>query len=131
LAENQFNDAPGLAWWGGKFVVTYGSRVEGMLIDVRSGLPRRQLMGPPYGHSGFSRDGRLWYTASEERTKAATLYVVDGLDADKLTEADDYEQIAELSQEFFLKRLWLEPGGVLKHPTREDPPIKQRLIRRP
>jgi hypothetical protein len=131
LAENQFNDAPGLAWWGGKFVVTYGSRVEGMLIDVRSGLPRRQLMGPTYGHSGFSRDGRLWYTASEERTKAATLYVMDGLDPDKLTEADDYEQIMDLSQEFFLKRLWLEPGGVLKQPTREDPPIKQRLIRRP
>ena len=28
-------------------------------------------------------------------------------------------------------RLWLEPGGVLRNPTRDDPPIKQRLIRRP
>jgi WD40 repeat protein len=131
IPENQYYDAPGLAWWGNKFVVTYGSRVEGMLIDVRTGLPRRQLMGPTYGRYGFSRDGKLWYAAGEERTKPATLYVVGGLDPEKLTEADDYEQIVELSQEFYLKRLWLEPGGVLRQPTREDPPLKQRLIRRP
>jgi len=63
--------------------------------------------------------------------KPATLYVIDSLDPDLLTEGDDYEQIRELSEEFFLRRLWLEPGGVLRNPTRDDPPIKQRLIRRP
>ena len=136
IAANQFNDAPSVYWWGNKFVVTHGATVqgaaiEGMLIDVRTGLPRRQLMGPPLKHYGFTRDGRLWYVAGEERTKPATMYVVDGLDPDQLTEADDYEQIVELGQEFFLRRLWLEPAGVLRQPTREDPPTKQRLIRRP
>jgi hypothetical protein len=131
LAANQYNDAPGLSWWGNKTVVTYGARTDGMIIDVKKGIPRRQLMAPVYGHYGFSRDGKLWYAASDERTKPATLYVLDGFDPDQLTDPDDYEQIEELSQEYFLKRLWLEPGGLLKAPTREDPPLKQRLIRRP
>ena len=88
-------------------------------------------MGPTYGKYGFSRDGKLWFAASEERTKPATVYVVDALDPDVLTGGDDYEQIMDLGQEFFLRRLWLEPGGVLRQPTRDDPPIKQKLIRRP
>jgi predicted Zn finger-like uncharacterized protein len=131
IAENQFYDAPSLHWWGNKFVVTHGGMTEGMLIDVRTGLPRRQLMGPAYKHYGFSRDGKLWYAASEDRNKPATMHVVDGLDPDQLKEPDDYEQILDLSQEFYLRRLWLEPTGVLRQPTRDDPPTKQRLIRRP
>jgi hypothetical protein len=131
VANNQFHDAPAIYWWGSRFIVTHGSKVDGMLIDVRTGLARRQLMGPLYGKYGFTRDGKLWYAAGEERKKPATLYVVDSLDLDVLTEGDDYEQIRDLSEEFFLRRLWLEPGGVLRSPTRDDPPIKQRLIRRP
>jgi hypothetical protein len=57
--------------------------------------------------------------------------VVDSLDPALLGDEDDYEQIAELGKEFFLRRLWLEPTGVLKQPARDDPPIKQNLIRRP
>ncbi|HEX3149796.1 MAG TPA: MJ0042-type zinc finger domain-containing protein [Gemmataceae bacterium] len=131
IAENQLYDSSSVHWWGNKFVVTHGGMTEGMLIDVRTGLPRRQLMGPVNKHYGFSRDGKLWYAASEERTKPGTMHVVDALDPDQLKEPDDYEQILDLGQEFYLRRLWLEPTGVLRQPTRDDPPTKQRLIRRP
>lgn len=131
IANNQWQDAASIHWWGNKFVVTHGGRVDGMLIDVQSGVARRQLMGPTYAKYGFSRDGKLWYVAGEDRLQPATLHVVETLDPDQLTEPDDYEQMRELSEEFFLRRLWLEPTGVLRQPTRDDPPIKQRLIRRP
>jgi hypothetical protein len=131
IAENQWNEAASIHWWGNKFIVTHGGRVEGFVFDVQKGQPRRQLMGPTHGKYGFTRDGKLWYATSEERTKPATLHVVDALDPDRLGDGDDYEQIAELGQEFFLRRLWLEPTGVLREPTRDDPPIKQKLIRRP
>ena len=131
IPDNQWQDAASIQWWGNRFVVTHGGRVDGMMIDVRSGIPRRQLMGPMYGKYGFSRDGKLWYIAGAERTEPATLHVIDSFDPDKLTEGEDYEQIRDLGEEFFLRRLWLEPGGVMKEPTRDDPPLKQKLIRRP
>ena len=131
IPDNQWRDTAAIHWWGNKFVATHGGPVDGMLIDVRSGLPRRQLMAPTYVKYGFSRDGKLWYVAGEDRTQPATLHVVDALDPDVLTEGDDYEQIVDLGEQFFLRRLWLEPGGVLKQPTRDDPPTKTKLIRRP
>lgn len=131
LTEGQWSDAAAIYWWGNKFVVTHGGRVDGILIDVKTGLARRQLMAPTYGKYGFTRDGKLWYAAGEDRTQPATLHVVDALDPDQLTEGDDYEQIRELNEDFFLRRLWLEPTGVLRQPTRDDPPIKSRLVRRP
>lgn len=143
VASNQLNDAPGLYWWGTRFLVTHGGKVDGMLIDVQGHGAKRQLMNPPfygYGeganwnppmHHTFGRDGRLWYFASEERNLPATMHVVDGLDPDLLTEAEDYEQNLQLGEEFFLRRLWLEPTGVMRKPTRADPPLGQRLIRRP
>jgi hypothetical protein len=131
IPNNQFNDSTGLAWWGNRFVVTGGSKVEGMLIDVRTGLGRRQLMGPEYNRYAFSRDGRLWYAAGPGRLDPATMYVVDGPDPEVLKEPDDYEQFLELGQEFFLKRLWMEPGGVLRRPVRYNPDTHKRLIRRP
>jgi hypothetical protein len=131
IPTNQFHDSTSLSWWGNRFVVTGGSKVEGMLIDLRTGRARRQLMGPEYNRYGFGRDGRLWYAASRERTVPATVYVVDGPDPAVLQEPEDYEQIVELNQEFFLKRLWLEPAGVLRKPTRYAPDLHKRLIRRP
>lgn len=131
IADNQWNEAASIHWWGNKFIATHGGRVDGFLFDVRKGQPRRQLMGPTHGKYGFSRDGKLWWAAGEERTKPATVYVVDALDPSALGDGDDYERIEDLGQEFFLRRLWLEPGGVLRQPTRDDPPLKQNLIRRP
>lgn len=131
LTEGQWSDAAGISWWGNKFIATHGGRVDGILIDAKSGLARRQLMPPTYGKYGFTRDGKLWYAAGEDRTQPATVHVVDSLDPDQLTEGDDYEQIRELNEDFFLRRLWLEPTGALKQPTRDDPPIKSRLVRRP
>ena len=58
------------------------------------------------------------------------MYVADGPDPDVLKEPDDYEQILELSQEFFLKRLCVT-GGVLRKPTRFNADLHKRLIRRP
>jgi hypothetical protein len=131
IADNQWNDAASISWWGNKFIATHSDRVDGMLIDLKTGQPRRQLMGPTHGKYGFSRDGKLWYAAGDDRTKPATLNVVDALDPSLLGDGDDYEQIPELGQEFFLRRLWMEPAGILRQPTRDDPPIKQKLIRRP
>jgi hypothetical protein len=129
IADNQWREAAGIAWWGNKFIATFGGQVDGLLIDVQKGLPRRQLMAPMGGRYGFGRDGKLWWIAGEDRNKPATLHVVDALDPSLLGNGDDYEQIPDLGNDRFLRRLWLEPGGVLKQPTRDDPPIKQRLIR--
>jgi hypothetical protein len=131
IANNQFNDSTTLSWWGNRFVATGGSKVEGMLIDARTGLGKRQLMGPEYNHFGFGRDGRLWYAASPDRDDPATMYVVDAPDPEALTEPDDYEQIPDLGAEFFLRRLWMEPGGVTRKPVRLNPDLHRRLIRRP
>jgi hypothetical protein len=131
IADNQWNDAASIHWWGNKFIATRGGRVDGFLFDVQKGYPRRQLMGPTHGKYGFGRDGKLWWAAGEDRTKPATVYVVDALDPAALGDGDDYEQIEELGKEYFLRRLWLEPGGVLRQPMRDDPPLKQKLIRRP
>jgi hypothetical protein len=131
IPSNQFNDSPAIYWWGNRYVVTHGARTEGMLIDKLTGLAKRQLMGPSYQKYSFGRDGRLWYAISLERNDPATVHVVDGIEPDQLTEPDDYEQIMELKEEFFLRRLWLEPPGVTSKPLRYDPPLHQRLIRRP
>lgn len=131
IPDNQFNDSTSLHWWGNRFLVTGGSRVEGMLIDARTGLGRRQLMGPEFNRYGFGRDGRLWYAAGPGRLDPATMYVVDGPDPDVLKEPEDYEQVLDFSQEYFLKRLWMEPGGVLRKPARYSADTHKRLIRRP
>jgi len=131
IPANQFNDSPSIHWWGNRYIVTHGAKVEGMLIDKNTGLAKRQLMGPHYGRYGFGRDGRLWYVAGEEIKDPAVMHVVDVIDPEQLTEGDDYEQIVQLNEEFFLRRLWLEPGGVRRKPSRLDPPLQQRLIRRP
>jgi hypothetical protein len=73
----------------------------------------------------------LWYAVSEELKEPGHMHVVEMIDPEQLTEPDDYEQIPQLNEEFFLRRLWLEPSGVLRKPTRFDPPLQQRLIRRP
>lgn len=132
VPTNQFNDAPAIYWWGNRFIVTHGSKVDGMIIDVRTGIPKRQLMGPRYSKYGFGRDGRLWYAISDELKSPATMYVMDGFDPDQLTEPDDYEQIMELKDEFFMRRLWLEKFGVMRKQSDPDPSLRQqRLIRRP
>lgn len=132
IRAGQMNDAPAIYWWGNRYVVTHGAKVEGMLIDIRTGLAKRQLMGPSYNKYGFGRDGRLWYAVSEERTKPATMYVVDAIEPEQLIEPDDYEQIMELREEFFLRRLWLESFGVMRKQTDFDASLRQqRLIRRP
>jgi hypothetical protein len=130
VSSVQLREAPSIAWWGNRYIVTQGGKVEGMIIDVRSGLAKRQVMGPAsLDHYGYGRDGRLWYVSSDDRAKPATVHVVDSLDPDSLTEAEDYEQIRELDEELYLRRLWLEPGGVLRKPTRYNPPLRERLIR--
>jgi hypothetical protein len=131
IPANQFNDSPSIQWWGNRYIATHGAKVEGMLIDKNSGFAKRQLMGPVYGRYGFGRDGRLWYVSGEEIKDPAVMHVVDVIDPELLTEPDDYEQIVQLNDEFFLRRLWLEPKGVLRKPTRFDAPLHQRLIRRP
>jgi hypothetical protein len=131
ITDNQWNEASTIHWWGNKFIVTHGGKIDGMMIEVSSGKARRQLMAPTYGKYGFTRDGKLWYAAGEERTTPATLHVVDAIDPDRLTGGDDYEQIVELNQGFYLRRLWLEPTGILRQPTRDDPPLKQKLIGQP
>jgi hypothetical protein len=131
VADGQWRDSASIQWWGDRFVVTHGGPVDGMLIDVRSGQARRQLMAPPSRKYGFSRDGKLWYVAGADPTRPGTLHVVDAPDPGLLPEAEDYEQIPELRNDFFLRRLWLEPTGVLRQPTRDDPPLRSNLIRRP
>jgi WD40 repeat protein len=132
IPTNQFNDAAALEWWGNRYVVTFGGKVEGMLIDVQTGLAKRQLMGPKYSKYGFGRDGRLWYAISDDLKSPATMYVVDNIDPNQLTEADDYEQIVELREDFFLRRLWLEKSGVMRKQSDPDPSLRlTRLIRRP
>jgi hypothetical protein len=132
IPDVQYRDPPGMAWWGNRFIVLQGGKIEGQMIDVRTGVAKRQIMGPASNdHYGFGRDGRLWYLASEDRMKPATVYMVDAFDPDLLTESDDYEQIKELDGEFYLRRLWLEPTGILRRPTRYNPPLRERLIRRP
>lgn len=132
VPTNQLNDAPAIYWWGTRYIVTHGAKVEGMLIDVLTGQVKRQLMGPRYARYGFGRDGRLWYAVSDELKNPATMYVVDGIEADKLIEPEDYEQIVELRNEFFLRRIWMERPGIMRQQTDPDPSLRlQRLIRQP
>jgi hypothetical protein len=101
------------------------------LIDSRTGLPVRQLMGPEYRRYGLGRDGRLWYVTASDRKDLAVVHVVDGPDGElKEDSADPYEVIPDL-KDSFLRRLWMEPTGVLRKPTRYNPPLQQGLIRRP
>jgi hypothetical protein len=136
LSANQYNEATSLRWWGRKYILISGAKVhgaelDGMLIDSRTGLPVRQLMAPPFKHYGLGRDGRLWYAIGTELREPAILNVVDGPDGDLMEDAaNPYEEIAEL-KDLFLRRVWMEQGGVLRHPTRLNPPLQQGLIRRP
>jgi hypothetical protein len=130
VRTNQLNDSPAICWWGNRYIVTQGAKVEGMLIDVLTKLPKRQLMGPRYAKYGFGRDGRLWYAVSDELKSPATMYVVDGIDADRLIEPDDYEQIVELRNDFFMRRLWMEKTGIMRQQADPDQSLRQqRLIR--
>jgi hypothetical protein len=131
IPPGQSIDWTSLAWWGNRWIVTGGSKTEGMVIDARTGLGRRQLMGPEFNRYGFGRDGRLWYAAGPDVAEPATMYVVDGVDPAALTEPDDYDHVPHLKPEYFLRRLWLEPGGVLRKPIRPNPDLHKRLIPRP
>ena len=136
IPDNQYSEANTLRWWGNRYLLVsgakvFGAEVDGMLIDSRTGLPVRQLMGPEYRHYGLGRDGRLWYASSTDRTEPATMLVIDGPDGDLMEDAPSaYEEIREL-KDSFLRRLWMEPSGVLRKPTRQNPPFQQGLIRRP
>ena len=136
LPSHQFNDATTLRWWGKKYVLlsggkVFGKDIEGMLVDTRTGHPIRQLMGPEFNRYGLGRDGRLWYAASPDRKESATIHVFEGLDNELNEDAGrQYEEISEL-RDSFLRRLWMEPNGVLRRPTRPNPQLQQGLIRRP
>jgi hypothetical protein len=136
LPENQWLEAASIHWWGKNFIATFGAKALGesvgsVLIDVKTGEARRQLMPPLNMKYGFSRDGKLWWAASEDRAKPAVLNVADSLDPSLVADGEAYEKVPDLGPERFLRRLWLEPSGVLKQPTRDDPPIRSRLIRQP
>jgi WD40 repeat protein len=131
MPANQYHESLSIMWWGNKYIATQGGQREGMIVEVRTGLAKRQIMVPDHSHASFGRDGRLWYAISAENKDPATIIMVDGLDPDQLSESDDYDQIRELGDEFYLRRLWLEPSGVLRKPSRYNPPITKRLIRRP
>ena len=136
IPANQYNDATTLRWWGKKYMLisgakVHGKEVDGMLVDSQTGVAIRQLMAPEYKHYGLGRDGRLWYAAGTERKDPAVMYVVDGPTTELMEDAaNPYEQIPEL-KDSFLRRLWMEPAGVMRKPTRYNPPLQQGLIRRP
>src|SRR5262249_17482041 len=136
IPSNQYGDSNSIRWWGRRYLLmsggkANGSEVEGMLIDTRTGLPVRQLMGPEYRHYDLGRDGRLWYAVSVDRKDAAVMNVVDGPDRELSEDsASQYEEIPEL-KDSFLRRIWMEPTGILRKPTRANPPLQQGLIRRP
>lgn len=128
LLTDQYKEAKGLSWWGNKYVVTLGASVEGMLVNIQSGLPTRQLMGSKYNTFSYSRDGRLWYaTSGDETNNLATLHVIDAPDAELSTDPDTFEEHPPLKGTY-LRRLWMEPTGLLRKPSRYDPPLQQRLL---
>ncbi len=136
LTSTRFNDALGLAWWGSRYLVLTGCRSEGgdiepVIIDSKTGEPVRQLMSPDDHKYAFGRDGRLWYAVSKERRELATLLVIDPPPADLLDDGGgNYEEVPNLKGAF-LRRVWMEPTGVLKKPTRYNPPIQRGLVRQP
>lgn len=136
LTRGQHNEAAGLKWWGNRYLVLTGMRadngnVDSAVHDTKTGLLMKQLMAPEYKKAAFGRDGRLWYAVSDVREDAAKLLVVDPPDAGMLEEGDgQYEEVRPL-QGAFLKRLWMEPTGVLKKPTRYNPTLTSGLIRQP
>jgi hypothetical protein len=136
IPSNQYNDATTIRWWGKKYILmsgakVHGKEIDGMLVDSLTGVAVKQLMAPEYKHYGLGRDGRLWYAAGTERKDPALMYVVDGPTTELMEDAaNPYEQIPEL-KDSFLRRLWMEPAGVMWKPTRYNPPLQQGLIRRP
>jgi transcription initiation factor TFIIIB Brf1 subunit/transcription initiation factor TFIIB len=136
IPANQYGEANTLRWWGNRYILVsgakfHGSEVDGMLIDTRTGLPVRQLMSPKFRHYGLGRDGRLWYVSSPDPKEPAMMHVLGGPDGDLTGDATSaYEEIPDL-KDSFLRRLWMEPSGILRKPTRENPPLQQGLIRRP
>src|SRR5262245_20518197 len=136
IPDNQYGEANTLRWWGNRYILVsgakfHGKEVDGMLIDTRTGLPVRQLMVPEFRHYSLGRDGRLWYVSSPDRPELAKMHVMDAPDGDLMGDAPSaYEEIAEL-KDSFLRRLWMEPSGFLRKPTRLNPPLQQGLIRLP
>ncbi|WP_029630798.1 zinc ribbon domain-containing protein [Zavarzinella formosa] len=132
MYANQFDQSKGLNWWGNRYVITTGGRVDGVIIDTQNGKVLRQLMSPAKKVFGFSRNGRLWYAVSPELRDPAKILMVDSPEdlLEKDGNQDPYEDIIN-NKGRFLRRLWMEPEGVSRMPTRFDPPLRQNLISQP
>ncbi|HVK08908.1 MAG TPA: hypothetical protein VM597_09050, partial [Gemmataceae bacterium] len=131
------NDAAGVKWWGNRYVVLtdmksdFQNAVDPAAVDAKTGMLMKQVMAPEFRKVAFARDGRLWYAVSDDRDQPARLVVLGPPDADVMEEGTgQYEEIATVRGSF-LKRLWLEPGGVFKTPKRFNPPIASGLIKKP
>ncbi len=138
IYTSQYDESKGINWWGNRYIATTGSRVEGVLIDSQTGKVVRQLMVPAKKVFSFSRNGRLWYAVTPELKDRpnpngpATVVMADSPDEliEKDGNQDPYEDIPAARGKF-LRRLWMEPTGVLKTPARYDPPLTVRLVGQP
>jgi predicted Zn finger-like uncharacterized protein len=131
------NDAVGLKWWGNRYVILTDMRagfndlIDPAAVDAKSGMLMKQIMAPPFRRAAFARDGRLWYAVSDDPVEPARLVVVGPPDADMMEDpAGQYEELPNL-RDSYLKRLWMEPGGVFKKPKRYNPSLAGGLIKRP
>jgi predicted Zn finger-like uncharacterized protein len=137
MSSAMHNDAVGLRWWGNRYVILTDMRagfndfIDPAAVDAKSGMLMKQIMAPPFRKAAFGRDGRLWYAVSDDPTEPARLVVVGPPDADMMEEATgQYEELPNL-RDSYLKRLWMEPGGVFKTPKRYNPSLTGGLIKRP
>ena len=136
MTQPLHNEASRLKWWGNRYLVLTGMQadhrdIEPAALDRKTGLLMKQLMAPEYRKAVFARDGRLWFAVSDEREEPAKLLVVTAPDADMMEEGTgQYEEIPNL-RGAFLKRLWMEPGGVFRMPKRHNPPLASGIIRQP
>ena len=136
MPPTQHNEAAGLRFWGNRYLVLSGMTVdfrdlEPAALDTKTGLLMKQVMMPQYRKAVFARDGRLWYAVSDESEEPAKLVVVNPAEPDLMEEGTgQYEELPNLRGSF-LKRLWMEPGGVFKLPKRHAPPLTSGLIRQP
>jgi predicted Zn finger-like uncharacterized protein len=132
------NEAAGLKWWGNRYVVLTDMRGAGfqdaldpVAVDAKTGTLMKQVMAPPFRKAAFARDGRLWYAVSDDSNDPARMVVMGPPDADLMEEGTgQYEEIPDLRGSF-LKRLWMEPGGVFKKPKRYNPTLKSGLVKQP
>lgn len=134
LPEWIHNGATRLRWWGNRFVLLSGLKslsndVEGVLFDTEKGNLVRQLMSPEFRKFTLGRDGRLWYAVSENRTDNAVIYVATAPPPESLLDGDPFETVPGV-KEPALRRLWMEPSGVVPVPTRYGAPLTSGLIRR-